>query len=103
MMVIPKELMWVKSDFRPLAGMIGLGEEHFPGWSLRGSPIFDPPLQRSQLTVLVRARLHPLESFENSLSFQAGIIVQQFFDPGPVVPEGILAGPPEVLRLCLAG
>ena len=47
-------------------------------------PRGDVTLKGAQLTVLILARLGSLESIEDGFSFQAAVVCQQFFNPGPI-------------------
>ena len=84
-------------------GLMYLGKEDFQVWTFGGSPVADVMLQGPQLTILVLARMYSLQSIKDAFSFQAVVVFQQIFDPGPVFLEGIFSGSPVVDRLDLAG
>ncbi len=83
--------------------LIQLWKEYLLAGTIRSSSVQDVALQSPQLAVLVLTRRHSLESFEDSSSFQAAVVAQQFLDPGPVFLEGVLPGPPVMDSFDLAG
>ncbi len=98
-----------------LPRLVLLGEEYFPIRSLRGAPMFDPPLQRAQLAVLETTRITPLQVREQRFRFESRGHFQEALHLGPnlgksvppclpVMFPRILTGqlPASILACCLA-
>jgi hypothetical protein len=76
------------------AGFVGLGEEDFLGWSRRGPPALDVPLQGPQLAVGEAAGVAALQLLEERLGLQPGVDLQQRLDFGPDLGKGVGPGGP---------
>jgi hypothetical protein len=83
------------------ARLMDLAEEDLLGRAVQRPPLFDPPLQRSQLAVGEAAGVLTLQVLQQGLGLQAGVDCQQRFDLGPDVREGVRFGPPVVLHAYL--
>lgn len=69
--------------------MMDLSEEYLLRRSVKGTPAFDVPLQRPQLTVGEAARPATLQVGEQGLGLQSGVEPQLFFQLRPDLGEGI--------------
>src|SRR5208283_538141 len=84
------------------SGIINLGEEHLFLRTLQRTPCFNPPLQRSNLSIRKSPRIAPLQILEKSLRLEAGINLKLCLNLFPNILKGIRPGPPRVLHLGLA-
>jgi hypothetical protein len=71
------------------SGMVDLSEEYLLGRSEKGTPAFDVPLQRPQLTIGKASRPAALQVVEQGLGLQSGVEPQLFFQLWPDLGEGI--------------
>jgi hypothetical protein len=85
------------------AGFMHLGEEHFLGRSLQGSPLFETPLQGAQLTIGEAARMLALQPGEQRQGFQSRVEGQLLLDLGPDAGEGIGPCSPGMVHAYLTG
>jgi hypothetical protein len=74
--------------------LVGLCEEHLPGRPFEGTPLFDPPLQATELDVGETSRKAPLQVVEQGLGLEPRIESELLEEFGPDVLERVLPGPP---------
>ncbi len=80
-----------------------LGEEHFLGRTVQGTPQFDAALQGAQLPVAEPARIKPLQLAKQRLGLQAGSHLQPLYQIGPNVGENVGPCKPVACHDHLAG
>ena len=85
------------------AGRVNLGEEHFLGRPVGGSPGLDPPLEGAELSVGETSGVFPLELLEEGQGLQPRVEGQPLGDAGPDVGERVRVGAPGVRHPYLAG
>ena len=85
-----------------LARPVFLREVHLLRRSLRRTPVFHLPLQRSQLAIGETLRIPPLQSGEDRLRFEARIRGQLLLYLRPHIRELIFVGAPVPVRLQFA-
>jgi len=85
------------------AGQMLLREEHLLVRPARGSPMFDPPLQRPQLPLGEPPRIAALQFFEQGLGFPPRPLFEQNLDFAPNLGERIVARSPGPLHNSLRG
>jgi hypothetical protein len=83
--------------------LVNLREEDLLGRPFEGAPLFDPPLQATELDVGEASREAALQVDKESLGLEPRVEPEQFEDFGPDVLERILPGPPGVGSLSLTG
>jgi len=83
--------------------LVNLREEHFFGRPFEGAPLFDPPLQATELDVGKSTREASLQIDEESLGLEPRIEPELIDELVPDLPKRILPGPPGVLDLTLTG
>jgi hypothetical protein len=85
------------------SGFVDLGEEDLLGRPFEGSPLFDPPLQATELDVGEPPRIAALQVEEEGLGLEARIEPEQFEEIGPDILERVLPGPPGMRDSPLTG
>src|SRR5262249_6992192 len=65
------------------AGVMHLGEEHLLGRPVQGTPLLEPPLQRTQLAVGETPRVAALQVAKQRLGLQAGVELEHRLQLGP--------------------
>jgi hypothetical protein len=83
--------------------LVDLGEEDLLGRSFEGTPLFDPPLQATELDVGESAWETALQVVEEGLGLEPRVEPEQFEEFGPDVLERVLPGPPGVRDSPLTG
>jgi hypothetical protein len=83
--------------------LMNLGEEHLLGWPFEGTPLFDPPLEATELDVGKAARPSPLQVDEEGFGLEPRVESEPFEDLGPDILERVLPGPPGMRDSPLAG
>jgi hypothetical protein len=78
------------------ARLVNLREEHLPGRPFEGTPLFDPPLQATELDVGELSRIASLQVDEEGLGLEPRVEPEQVEEFRPDVLERILPGPPGV-------
>jgi hypothetical protein len=73
---------------------VGLCEEHLLGRPFEGAPLFDPPLQATELDVGEPSRIAPLQVVKKGLGLEPRVEPELADEFGPDVLERILPGPP---------
>ena len=76
--------------------LVDLCEEHLLGRPFEGAPLFDPPLQATELDVGEAARVAPLQVVEEGLGLEPRVEPELLDEFGPDVLERVLPGPPGV-------
>jgi hypothetical protein len=71
------------------SGMVDLGKEHLPGWSLEGTPLLDASLQGPQLAVGETSGKAALQVNEQSFSLQSRVDAELVFQLRPDLGERI--------------
>ena len=74
--------------------LVDLGEEHLLGRPFEGPPLFDPPLQATELDVGEPPGKAALQVEEEGLGLEPRVEPQQVEEFGPDVLERVLPGPP---------
>ena len=83
--------------------LVDLGEEDLLGRPFEGTPLFDPPLQATELDVGEPPRKAALQVEEEGLGLEARVEPEQFEEFGPDVLERVLPGPPGMRDSSLTG
>lgn len=83
--------------------LMDLGEEHLLGRPFEGPPLFDPPLQATELDVGEPSRIAALQVEEEGLGLEARVEPEQLEEFGPDVLERVLPGPPGMGDSSLTG
>jgi hypothetical protein len=83
--------------------LVDLGEEDLLGRSFEGTPLFDPPLQTTELDIGESAREASLQVVEEGFGLEPRVEPEQFEEFGPDVLERVLPGPPGVRDSSLTG
>ena len=83
--------------------LVGLCEEHLLGRPFEGPPLFDSPLQATELDVGEPSREPPLQVDEQGLGLEPRVEPELVDELGPDVLERVLPGPPGVWDSPLTG
>jgi hypothetical protein len=74
--------------------LMDLGEEHFLGRAMQGTPLLDATLEGPELAVVELAGMTALKIVEQGLGLQSRVEPQLFFELRPDISKRIVAGPP---------
>ena len=83
--------------------LMNLSEEHLLGRPFEGAPLFDPPLQATELDVGEPSRIAALQVEEEGLGLEPRVEPQQVEEFRPDVLERVLPGPPGMWDSSLTG
>jgi hypothetical protein len=83
--------------------LVSLCEEHLLGRPFEGAPLFDPPLQATELDVGEASRKAALQVVEKGLGLEPRVEPELFQQFGPDILERVLPGPPGMRDSSLTG